>query len=44
MKAIFRKSVLFSFVFIAMVVGATAQRVITGTVYRDGKASSRSHS
>ena len=37
MKAIFRKSVLFSFVFIAMVVGATAQRVITGTVYRDGK-------
>ncbi len=37
MKAIIRKSVLFSFVIITMVIGATAQRVIKGTVYRNGE-------
>lgn len=37
MKAIFRKSVLFALVFMATATGSMAQRVITGTVYRDGK-------
>ena len=36
MKASIRKSVLL-IIFTAMVIGATAQRVITGTVYREGK-------
>ncbi len=37
MKAIFRKSVLFTLVIMVVAISTMAQRVITGTVYRDGK-------